>query len=163
MIPSLPSFSEIVHHSAGWRVLQEIPTFPMLTDLQLLSRYHESGDAMAFRDLMQAHAGMVFSTARRITQDEALAEDVARFIEHKPVMARPPSMSYVALRFARRACFRAMPARRRSSVVVRKRSKTGVERPSRSSISARRGSVMSQVSFTRSSGSQRTRSAGVNL
>lgn len=50
----------------------------MLTDLQLLSRYHEHGDAMAFRDLMQAHAGMVFSTARRITQDESLAEDVAQ-------------------------------------------------------------------------------------
>lgn len=50
----------------------------MLTDLQLLSRYHEHGDPLAFRDLMQAHAGMVFSTARRVTQDEALAEDVAQ-------------------------------------------------------------------------------------
>ena len=40
--------------------------------------------------------------ARRYESAGALAEDVARFIEHKPVMARPPSMSYVALRFARR-------------------------------------------------------------
>ena len=50
----------------------------MLTDLQLLSRYHLEGDATAFRDLVQAHAGMVFATARRITRDEAMAEDVAQ-------------------------------------------------------------------------------------
>lgn len=50
----------------------------MLTDLQLLSRYHHQGDATAFRDLVQAHAGMVFATARRITRDEAMAEDVAQ-------------------------------------------------------------------------------------
>lgn len=50
----------------------------MLTDLQLLSRYHAEGDATAFRDLVQAHAGMVFATARRITRDEAMAEDVAQ-------------------------------------------------------------------------------------
>lgn len=50
----------------------------MHTDLQLLSRYHQQGDALAFRDLMQAHAGMVYATARRVTRDEAMAEDVAQ-------------------------------------------------------------------------------------
>lgn len=50
----------------------------MLPDLQLLARYHLNGDAAAFRDLVQAHAGMVFATARRITRDEAMAEDVAQ-------------------------------------------------------------------------------------
>lgn len=33
---------------------------------------------MAFRDLMQAHAGMVLATARRITRDAAMAEDVVQ-------------------------------------------------------------------------------------
>lgn len=50
----------------------------MLTDLQLLSRYHLQGDASAFRDLVQAHAGMVFATAHRITGDQSRAEDVAQ-------------------------------------------------------------------------------------
>ena len=50
----------------------------MHTDLQLLSRYHQRADAMAFRELMQAHASMVFATAKRITRDAALAEDVAQ-------------------------------------------------------------------------------------
>ncbi|MCX6858083.1 MAG: sigma-70 family RNA polymerase sigma factor, partial [Verrucomicrobia bacterium] len=50
----------------------------MHTDLQLLSRYHAHGDASAFRDLVAAHAGMVFATAIRITGDQARAEDVAQ-------------------------------------------------------------------------------------
>lgn len=50
----------------------------MHSDLQLLSRYHQQGDAMAFRDLMQTHCNMVYSTARRITQNEAMAEDVTQ-------------------------------------------------------------------------------------
>lgn len=55
----------------------------MNTDLQLLSRYHHTGEADAFRRLVEAHAGMVFATARRVTQDAALAEDIAQetFIE----------------------------------------------------------------------------------
>lgn len=50
----------------------------MNTDLTLLTRYHRDGDADAFQDLMRAHAGMVFAAARRITQDAALAEEVAQ-------------------------------------------------------------------------------------
>lgn len=50
----------------------------MLTDLQLLSRYHLQGDATAFRDLVKAHTSMVFATAQRITRDQAMAEDVAQ-------------------------------------------------------------------------------------
>lgn len=50
----------------------------MTSDLVLLRRYHHHADAFAFRELVQAHAGMVFATARRITRDPALAEDVAQ-------------------------------------------------------------------------------------
>lgn len=50
----------------------------MNTDLTLLTRYHRDGDAEAFQTLVQAHTGMVFYTARRITQDAALAEEVAQ-------------------------------------------------------------------------------------
>lgn len=50
----------------------------MTADLKLLQRYHDQGDALAFRELVQTHAGMVFATARRITRDSARAEDVAQ-------------------------------------------------------------------------------------
>lgn len=50
----------------------------MNTDLDLLRRYHEHADAFAFQALVQTHAGMVFATARRVTRDPALAEDVAQ-------------------------------------------------------------------------------------
>ncbi len=50
----------------------------MDTHLHLLSRYHRHGDADAFGVLVRDHAGMVFATARRITGDAALAEDVAQ-------------------------------------------------------------------------------------
>lgn len=50
----------------------------MDTDLHLLSRYHRQGDAGAFRTLVDAHAGMVHATARRVTQDAVLAQDVAQ-------------------------------------------------------------------------------------
>jgi RNA polymerase sigma factor (sigma-70 family) len=50
----------------------------MNADLTCLQRYHQHGDAFAFQQLVQAHAGMVFATARRITQDAARAEEVAQ-------------------------------------------------------------------------------------
>ncbi|WP_395740971.1 RNA polymerase sigma factor [Prosthecobacter sp.] len=50
----------------------------METHLHLLSRYHRQGDADAFAALVREHAGMVFATARRVTGDAALAEDVAQ-------------------------------------------------------------------------------------
>ncbi len=50
----------------------------MDSQLQLLSRYHRHGDADAFDALVRDHAGMVFATAKRITGDAALAEDVAQ-------------------------------------------------------------------------------------
>lgn len=63
----------------------------MSSDLLLLQRYHRDGDAAAFRELAAAHAGMVFATARRVTRDPALAEDVAQetFLElarHAPTI-----------------------------------------------------------------------------
>jgi RNA polymerase sigma factor (sigma-70 family) len=55
----------------------------MNADVTLLRKYHDHGDALAFRELVAAHAGMVFATARRVTRDAALAEDVTQetFIE----------------------------------------------------------------------------------
>lgn len=50
----------------------------MQTDLLHLQRYHDSGDAAAFKSLVQHHASMVFATARRVTRDSSLAEDVAQ-------------------------------------------------------------------------------------
>ncbi len=63
----------------------------MPPDLQLLQRYQTSADAHAFRELVQLHAGMVFATARRITRDASLAEDVAQetFLE---LARRPPAI-----------------------------------------------------------------------
>lgn len=40
--------------------------------------------------------------ARRYESAGALAEDLFRFLQHKPVDARPPSMAYLMLRFTRR-------------------------------------------------------------
>ncbi len=50
----------------------------METDLALLSRYHHHRDADAFRQIVEMHASMVHATARRVTQDAALAKDVAQ-------------------------------------------------------------------------------------
>lgn len=63
----------------------------MPPDLHLLQRYQSSADAHAFRELVQLHAGMVFATARRITRDASLAEDVAQetFLE---LARRPPAI-----------------------------------------------------------------------
>ena len=40
--------------------------------------------------------------ARRYESAGAMAEDLFRFLQHKPVEARPPSMTYLMLRFTRR-------------------------------------------------------------
>ena len=50
----------------------------MHSDLLHLQLYHDSGDAREFQLLVQRHAGMVFATARRVTRDPSLAEDVAQ-------------------------------------------------------------------------------------
>ena len=39
---------------------------------------------------------------RRYESAGAMAEDLVRFLQHKPVEARPPSMTYVMMRFTRR-------------------------------------------------------------
>ncbi len=58
--------------------VEPLSLLPMQTDLHLLSRYHRHGDAEAFQSLVEAHAGMVHATARRVTRDAALAQDVAQ-------------------------------------------------------------------------------------
>ena len=50
----------------------------MNTDSELLHRYHRLGDALAFAELVRAHSVMVHSTACRVTQNAALAEEVAQ-------------------------------------------------------------------------------------
>ncbi len=50
----------------------------MVSDLALLRRYLDRDDATAFHKLVEAHGGMVFGTARRVTRDAALAEDVTQ-------------------------------------------------------------------------------------
>jgi RNA polymerase sigma factor (sigma-70 family) len=50
----------------------------MPSDLQHLQRYATTGDAHAFRELVQAHAAMVHATALRVTHDAAAAQDVAQ-------------------------------------------------------------------------------------
>ena len=47
-------------------------------DSQLLHRFHRKGDALAFQQLVETHAGMVHATACRVTGDAALAQDVAQ-------------------------------------------------------------------------------------
>lgn len=91
----------------------------MSTDLALLRRYHEQSDAYAFRELVQAHAGMVVATARRVTRDAALADDVAQetFLElarHAP-QVRESVGAWLHRVARRRACnvVRAAGTRRR--------------------------------------------------
>jgi RNA polymerase sigma factor (sigma-70 family) len=50
----------------------------MNADLASLRRYRQHGDAFAFQELVEAHAGMVFATARRVTRDAARAQDVTQ-------------------------------------------------------------------------------------
>lgn len=50
----------------------------MPSDLQHLERYAASGDAHAFRELVQAHGAMVHATALRVTRNAAAAQDVAQ-------------------------------------------------------------------------------------
>lgn len=50
----------------------------MPSDLQHLQRYATTGDAHAFRELVQAHGAMVHATALRVTRNAAAAQDVAQ-------------------------------------------------------------------------------------
>ena len=50
----------------------------MPSDLQHLQRYATTGDAHAFRELVQAHGAMVHATALRVTRDAAAAQDVGQ-------------------------------------------------------------------------------------
>ena len=50
----------------------------MSSDLQHLQSYATTGDAHAFRELVQAHGAMVHATALRVTRDAAAAQDVAQ-------------------------------------------------------------------------------------
>jgi hypothetical protein len=47
----------------------------MPSDLQNLQRYATTGDAHAFRELVQVHGAMVHATALRVTRDAAAAQE----------------------------------------------------------------------------------------
>ena len=87
----------------------------MPSDLQHLQRYATTGDAHAFRELVQAHGAMVHATALRVTCDAAAAQDVAQetFLE----LARKAGgiTQSVAAWLHRVAWYRACDAVRRES------------------------------------------------
>jgi RNA polymerase sigma factor (sigma-70 family) len=49
-----------------------------ISDLALLERWRQQGDADAFRMVASRHSGMVYATCRRILRDPAEAEDAAQ-------------------------------------------------------------------------------------
>lgn len=64
----------------------------MTPDSDLLQRYHHSGDSLAFDELVRAHSVMVHATACRVTQNAALAEEVAQEVFWlSPIAAMSPS------------------------------------------------------------------------
>ena len=52
----------------------------MPTDRELLRRYSQQGDESAFAELVRRHADLVYSVARRVTCNGALAEDVTQAV-----------------------------------------------------------------------------------
>ena len=51
-----------------------------MNDAQLLQNFAEQNSETAFRSLVERHLPLVFGTARRITGDHALAEDIAQTV-----------------------------------------------------------------------------------
>src|SRR5882724_1060050 len=51
-----------------------------MTDAQLLQRFAEQNSEAAFRALVERHLPLVFGTARRMTGNNALAEDIAQTV-----------------------------------------------------------------------------------
>src|SRR5215472_14628406 len=53
----------------------------MLDDLQLLRRYASDGSEAAFREIVERHLNLVYSTAlRRVDNDAHLAQDVSQLV-----------------------------------------------------------------------------------
>lgn len=50
----------------------------METDAELLHRFAATADELAFRKLVERHAGMVYGVALRIVGDAAMAEEIAQ-------------------------------------------------------------------------------------
>jgi|SRR6266850_21453 len=51
-----------------------------MNDAQLLQRFAEQNSEAAFRALMERHLPLVFGTARRMTGDNAPAQDIAQTV-----------------------------------------------------------------------------------
>jgi len=52
----------------------------MLTDRELLGQYARQGDEAAFAEIVRRHADLVYSVARRMTANGALAQDVTQSV-----------------------------------------------------------------------------------
>jgi RNA polymerase sigma-70 factor (ECF subfamily) len=63
------------------------------TDLSLLRRFSQSGDPMAFAEIIQRYAGMVYSACHRVVHDSARAEDISQETFFR-LMRRPDAVSH---------------------------------------------------------------------
>jgi len=59
---------------------REPRSMAMPTDSELLARYVESGDADAFREIVQRHADLVYATCLRVLGDAHAAEDAGQAV-----------------------------------------------------------------------------------
>ncbi|MBN1419679.1 MAG: sigma-70 family RNA polymerase sigma factor [Planctomycetes bacterium] len=66
------------------------------TDAMLIRRWGQERDPEAFRELVDRHAGMVFSTSRRILRNTADAEDVTQECFLKLCQLREPARNVAA-------------------------------------------------------------------
>lgn len=90
------------------------------TDLILLQRFKESGDAAAFSEIVRRYAGAVFATCHRILRDPSSAEDAAQETFFR-LMTRPQRVSTSLGGWLHRAATRLALDIRRSDVSRRRR------------------------------------------
>jgi len=90
------------------------------TDLVLLQRFKETGDATAFSEIVRRYAGAVFATCHRILRDPSSAEDAAQETFFR-LMTRPQRVSTSLGGWLHRAATRLALDIRRSDISRRRR------------------------------------------
>lgn len=90
------------------------------TDLILLQRFKETGDATAFSEIVRRYAGAVFATCHRILRDPTSAEDAAQETFFR-LMTRPQRVSTSLGGWLHRAATRLALDIRRSDTSRRRR------------------------------------------
>lgn len=90
------------------------------TDLVLLQRFKETGDATAFSEIVRRYAGAVFATCHRILRDPTSAEDAAQETFFR-LMTRPQRVSTSLGGWLHRAATRLALDIRRSDTARRRR------------------------------------------